>query len=72
MWGNVGMFYHTTQLNTRVAFLKQSLRSSRGPKGPGDCFIKALIFMEVVPESVSLLFYNIKSAIFTSNMECLT
>ena len=28
------------------------------------CFIKALIFMEVVPETVSLLFYNSKSAIF--------
>ena len=40
--------------------------------GPGDCFINALIFMEVVPETVSLLFYNIKSAIFTSNIECLT
>ena len=43
-----------------------------GPLGPGDCFTKALIFMDVGPETVSLLFYNIKSAIFTSNMECLT
>ena len=39
--------------------------------GPGDCFIMSLNFVEVVPESVSLP-YNIKSAIFTSNIECLT
>ena len=34
--------------------LTVSLRSSPGPLGPGDCFIRALIFVEVVPESVSL------------------
>ena len=31
-----------------------------------------LILLEVVPESVSLLVYKIKSAIFASNMEWLT
>ena len=36
-----------------MCFLKQTLRSSPGPLGPGDGFIMPLIFMEVVPETVS-------------------
>ena len=37
-----------------IFFKTNLLRSSQGHLGPGDCFIMALIFVEVVPESVSL------------------